>query len=43
MDKVIGDDIECLWCFRNKYVYVNFIEIIDDEFDDFWKNLKYVI
>lgn len=42
-DKLIGDDIERLRCFRNKHAHANSTEITDDEFDDLWKNLKYVI
>lgn len=42
-DKQIGDDIERLRCFRNKHAHANSTEITDDEFDDLWKNLKYVI
>lgn len=43
MDIKIGDDIECLRLFRNSFVYGELIKIDDDEFDDIWKEMKFVL
>lgn len=44
MDLKIGDDIECIRFFRNKYyVYVEFVKIFDSEFKDFWNEGKFLI
>lgn len=43
-DIKIGDDIEWFRLFRNNcFVYVYFVKILDDEFEDFLKNVKFVI
>lgn len=40
---LIGDDIECFRLFRNNcFVYVDFIEIFDVEFENFWKDVKFM-
>lgn len=40
----ISDDIECIREFRNRYfVYVECVEIFDNEFNDFWKEVEFII
>lgn len=40
----IGDDVECFRLFRNNnFVYLNFVIIFDDMFEDFWRILKVVL
>lgn len=44
IDLSIGDDIEWIWEFRNVYfVYIELVEILNDDFDEFWKDVKFMI